>query len=151
VSPIHDGQFDDSRLAVNLAQTSAGLSAKIANCVKCTGLLKTADGRVLFAVAWHDCVIVGITDTPLTEKSLEPRALESEVDFIMEHAAKYLTKDREPEDVQSIFAGLRPLVSSGDSSDTAAISRDHTIVGSNSGLITVTGEKWTTYRKMAGT
>jgi glycerol-3-phosphate dehydrogenase len=110
---------------------------------------KTADGRVLFAVPWHDCVVVGTTDTPLHEKSMEPRALASEVEFVMEHAAKYLTKDPRPEDVLSIFAGLRPLVKSGDDTNTAAISRDHTILVSNSGLITVTGGKWTTYRKMA--
>ncbi len=219
----HDGQFDDSRLAVNLAQTATDLGATVVNYVKCTGLIKTdgwvtgvealdvesgeafqvharcvinatgifvdelravddattqpmvtvsqgihlvlpkaflpgnsavmipktADGRVLFAVPWHDCVVVGTTDTPLSEKTLEPRALAAEVEFVMSHAAKYLTKDPQPADVLSIFAGLRPLVSSGDGGNTASISRDHTIVVSTSGLITVTGGKWTTYRQMA--
>ncbi|MDQ8192860.1 glycerol-3-phosphate dehydrogenase/oxidase [Coraliomargarita sp. SDUM461004] len=219
----HDGQFDDSRLAVNLAQTAEELGAAMLNYCRCVGLVKendvvsgvqihdiendtkftvraksvinatgvfvddlrkmdepqakgiiavsqgihivlpksflpgnaaimipkTADGRVLFAVPWHDHVIVGTTDTPLASHSLEPRALEEERDFVLTHACKYLTKDPKPEDVLSIFAGLRPLVKAGDGSDTAALSRDHSIIVSGSGLITLTGGKWTTYRKMA--
>jgi glycerol-3-phosphate dehydrogenase len=219
----HDGQFDDSRLAVNLAQTAEELGAAMLNYCRCVGLVKeqdvvsgvqihdiendkkftvrakavinatgvfvddlrkmdepnakgiiavsqgihivlpksflpgnaaimipkTADGRVLFAVPWHDHVIVGTTDTPLDTHSLEPRALAEERDFVLTHACKYLTKDPQPEDVLSIFAGLRPLVKAGDSADTAALSRDHSIIVSGSGLITLTGGKWTTYRKMA--
>ncbi|WP_269541754.1 glycerol-3-phosphate dehydrogenase/oxidase [Cerasicoccus fimbriatus] len=219
----HDGQFDDSRLAVNLAQTASELGAVMANYCKCVGLMKendvvsgvivndietgeqhevrarsvinatgvfvddvrrmddakasnivavsqgihivlpkeflpgnaaimipkTADGRVLFAVPWHDHVVVGTTDTPLDSHSLEPRALQEERDFVMSHARKYLAKDPTDSDVLSIFAGLRPLVKAGDGSDTAALSRDHTIMVSGSGLITLTGGKWTTYRKMA--
>lgn len=220
----HDGQFDDARLAVNLAQTAVGQGAVVVNYVRCVGLTKypeggvsgvrlldeesgeffevaarcvinatgvfvdelrqedspgvkemitvsqgihvvlpkefllgevaimipkTADGRVLFAVPWHDCVVVGTTDTPVKEKSLEPRALAEEIDFVMTHAAKYLTKDPKAEDVLSVFAGLRPLVGARDDGDTAAISREHTILVSESGLVTVTGGKWTTYRKMA--
>jgi glycerol-3-phosphate dehydrogenase len=110
---------------------------------------KTADGRVLFAVPWHDCVIVGTTDTPLSTHALEPRALDEEREFVMSHARRYLATDPTDADVLSIFAGLRPLVKSGDGSDTAALSRDHTIVIAESGLITITGGKWTTYRKMA--
>lgn len=218
----HDGQFDDSRLAINLAQTAEECGATVVNYLKCVGLIKedgivrgvqardeetgkeyeiraksvvnatgifvdelrkkdaydagelvavsqgihlvlpksflpgdaaimipkTEDGRVLFCVPWHDRVVVGTTDTPLTEKSLEPRALEEERDFVMEHAAKYLTNDPTENDVLSIFAGLRPLVKAGEGSNTAALSRDHTILVSQSGLITVTGGKWTTYRKM---
>lgn len=219
----HDGQFDDSRLAVNLAQTAVDCGACVANYLRCTGLMKeddalcgvqlmdsldgkqyevrgkavvnatgvfvdtlrrmddakvkemvavsqgihivlpksflpgnsavmipkTADGRVLFCVPWHDHVVVGTTDTPMPGGCEEPRALREERDFILEHAALFLTRDPKPEDVLSIFAGLRPLVKSGDAGNTAALSRDHTIVVAHSGLITVTGGKWTTYRKMA--
>jgi len=219
----HDGQFDDARLALNLAQTAAESGAVIANYVKAVGLIKenqviagveaedvetgrqftlrakcvvnatgvfadsirrqddenaaamvaasqgihlvlpreflpgdaaimipkTADGRVLFAVPWHGHVVVGTTDTPVDAPSLEPRALDEEIDFVMTHAAHYLTKKPTPADVRSVFAGLRPLVKQGDASNTAALSRDHTIVVSESGLLTVTGGKWTTYRKMA--
>lgn len=219
----HDGQFDDARLAVNLAQTAADHGACVVNHLKCVGLIKesgevrgvqledaldgtgyevrgkavvnatgvfvddlrkmddkevkgvvavsqgihivlpksflpgrsavmipkTADGRVLFCVPWHDHVVVGTTDTPLNSPGFEPRALPEERDFIMEHAAKFLTRDPRPEDVLSIFAGLRPLVKSGDAGNTAALSRDHTIIVSPGGLVTVTGGKWTTYRKMA--
>lgn len=219
----HDGQFDDARLALNLAQTAAELGGVLVNYCKCVGLIKekgviggvlvkdmesggefevraravinatgvfvdsirkfedpqaptlvavsqgihfvlpkdflpgeaaimvpkTADGRVLFAVPWHDVVVVGTTDTPLPGASLEPRALEEERDFVMEHARLYLTKDPTDSDVLSVFAGLRPLVKSGDAANTAALSRDHTIIVSETGLITITGGKWTTYRKMA--
>ncbi len=221
----HDGQFDDARLAINLAQTADELGAAVLNHCAVIGLVKeggqvhgvqardeetgevftvraravinatgvfvdevrrqddpsarpmvavsqgihlvlpkrflpgnsaimipkTADGRVLFAVPWHDRVIVGTTDTPLGKASMEPRALDEERDFVLEHARKYLAMDPTAEDVLSIYAGLRPLVKAdGDGgADTAALSRDHTIVVSESGLVTVTGGKWTTYRKMA--
>ncbi|MFP6615609.1 MAG: glycerol-3-phosphate dehydrogenase/oxidase [Candidatus Hydrogenedentota bacterium] len=218
-----DGQFDDARLAINLAQTAVDQGAVVLNYCPVTELLHqdemvsglrfkdletkesydiharvvinatgiftdnvrrmddstvrpmvtlsqgihvvlprrflggdtaimvphTDDGRVLFAIPWHDCVVVGTTDTPMEEATLEPRALPEEIEFIMTHAARYLTEDPEPSDVLSVFAGLRPLVSEGDDEDTAAISRDHTISISRTGLLTVTGGKWTTYRKMA--
>jgi glycerol-3-phosphate dehydrogenase len=218
----HDGQFDDSRLAINLAKTAVDLHATVINYMKVTGLMKsgemicgvratdveaekpyeiysrvvinatgvftdtvvrmddpeaknmiapsqgvhlvldkeflpgvtaimvpqTADGRVLFAVPWHDKVIVGTTDTPISEPSLEPRALDDEIEFILSHAAKYLTKVPLREDVRSVFAGLRPLVSPDSNQDTASIARDHFLVVSRSGLVTITGGKWTTYRKM---
>jgi glycerol-3-phosphate dehydrogenase len=110
---------------------------------------KTDDGRVLFAVPWHGRVVVGTTDTPLPHKSIEPTALPEERAFLMEHAARYLSRDPSPQDVLSIYAGLRPLVKHGEVKSTAALSRDHTILVSESGLITITGGKWTTYRKMA--
>jgi glycerol-3-phosphate dehydrogenase len=110
---------------------------------------KTSDGRVLFAVPWHDCVVVGTTDTAMDSPSLEPRALSEEPAFVMEHAKRYLHEDPTDADVLSIFAGLRPLVKGEGSASTAALSRDHVIMVSQSGLITVTGGKWTTYRKMA--
>lgn len=219
----YDGQFDDARLAINMAQTAADHSATIVNYMKVSGLIKeknivcgvvatdmetgetyeiksrgvinatgvfadtirkiddpetppmiapsqgihlvldksflpgesaimvphTTDGRVLFATPWHDKVIVGTTDTPVKDIDLEPRPLDEEIEFLISHAAKYLTKDPGLSDVKSMFAGLRPLVSMGDAENTAAISRDHTISISRSGLVTITGGKWTTYRKMA--
>ncbi|MCF8110652.1 MAG: glycerol-3-phosphate dehydrogenase/oxidase [Desulfobacteraceae bacterium] len=219
----YDGQFDDSRLAINMAQTAAEQSATLVNYMKVAGLIKekqmtagvlakdmetgeeyeirakgvinatgvftdqvlkmddpgaprmimpsqgihlvldssflpgdtaimvphTADGRVLFATPWHDKVIVGTTDTMVEQILEEPRPLEEEIEFLLSHAAKYLEKDPSAEDVLSVFAGLRPLVTQGDAENTAAISRDHTIYISRSGLVTVTGGKWTTYRKMA--
>jgi glycerol-3-phosphate dehydrogenase len=109
----------------------------------------TDDGRVLFAVPWHGRVVVGTTDTPVAARSLEPRPLPGEVEFLLKHAARYLTQDPRPEDVLSCFAGLRPLVRGGRSAaKTAALSRDHTLLVSPSGLVTITGGKWTTYRKM---
>ena len=109
----------------------------------------TDDGRVLFAVPWHGRVIVGTTDTAVDHAELEPRPLDEEVDFVLAHAARYLAHDPTRADVLSVFAGLRPLVRPPDSRDTASISRDHTLVTSSSGLVTITGGKWTTYRKMA--
>jgi glycerol-3-phosphate dehydrogenase len=109
----------------------------------------TDDGRVLFAIPWHDVVVVGTTDTPVDEVSLEPRPLDEEVQFLLTHAARYLTRDPAPGDVLSVFAGLRPLVGGGDEEDTASLSRDHTLQVSGSGLVTITGGKWTTFRKMA--
>ena len=218
----YDGQFDDARLAISLAQTVCDLGGSAINYIKVTGLLKrngmvsgvlavdeetakeykinsrvvvnatgvftddilkmddpdarkliaisqgvhivldkeylagdsaimvprTEDGRVLFAVPWHGKVVVGTTDTPMDMASLEPIALEEEIEFILHHAAKYMAKDPKREDVKSVFAGLRPLVKPAHSKRTAAISRDHFLVVSRSGLVTITGGKWTTYRKM---
>lgn len=218
----HDGQFDDSRLAVNLAQTIVDYDGVAINYMKVTGILKsgnfvrgvtavdqetgaeyeingravvnatgvftdnilkmddpqakdiialsqgvhvvldkeflpgdsaimvpqTEDGRVLFAVPWHNKIVVGTTDTPVSEASLEPRALGEEIKFILDHAAKYMAKDPKREDVKSVFAGLRPLVKPANDKNTAAISRDHHLLVSQSGLVTITGGKWTTYRKM---
>lgn len=112
---------------------------------------KTSDGRVLFAVPWHNKVILGTTDTPLDEHSLEPQALEEEIEFILKTAAQYLKKDPTRKDVLSIFAGLRPLAAPEDSEkkETKEISRNHKLIVSLSGLVTITGGKWTTYRKMA--
>ncbi len=109
----------------------------------------TDDGRVLFAIPWHDVVVVGTTDTPMEETRLEPVPMDDEVEFLLTHAARYLTEDPTRAEVLSCFAGLRPLVSQGDSEDTASLSRDHTLQVSSSGLLTLTGGKWTTYRKMA--
>ena len=220
----HDGQFDDARLAINLAQTAVeqggtllnhfdvrGLlkdaSGKIAGVraadqetgqlyelpakvvVNATGIFvdeilqmdkpgtrklvrpsqgvhivldksflpgddaimipKTDDGRVLFAVPWHGRVVLGTTDTPLKEYSAEPQALEEEIEFILRTAALYLTRAPQRSDALSVYAGLRPLAApQGDSTKTKEISRSHKILVSAAGLITITGGKWTTYRRM---
>ncbi|UOQ55205.1 glycerol-3-phosphate dehydrogenase/oxidase [Hymenobacter cellulosivorans] len=220
----HDGQFDDARLAVNLAQTVVEQGGTVLNHVAVTGLRKndqgritgatatdqetgtayevaakvvvnatgvfvddilqldtpgtrplvrpsqgvhivldksflpgddalmipkTEDGRVLFAVPWHGRVVVGTTDTPLREHSLEPRALDEEIEFILRTAGQYLTKVPRREDALSVFAGLRPLAApQGNSDTTKEISRSHKILVSKTGLVTITGGKWTTYRRM---
>lgn len=111
---------------------------------------KTNDGRVLFLVPWYDKVIVGTTDTLVEEASMEPIALEKEVDFILFNANAYLSKQVTRKDVRSIFAALRPLAAPKDQSEkTKEISRSHKIVISDTGLISVIGGKWTTYRRMA--
>jgi glycerol-3-phosphate dehydrogenase len=219
----YDGQFDDSRLAICLAQTAASHGAIIINYMKVTSLVKkngiccgvqatdretgahyqfhghvvinatgvfsdailqkdnprakpmiapsqgvhivldksfqpgktailvphTSDKRVLFMVPWHGRILLGTTDTPMKKCPLEPRPLKEEIDFLLTHAAKYLTKDPSRQDILSMFAGLRPLIRIGKREDTAALSRDHTIFVSKSGLVTIAGGKWTTYRKMA--
>ncbi len=223
----HDGQFDDSRLAVNLMQTAIENRAVAVNYARVTKLLKdgngqvsgvtfedetdggqyelkatciinatgifvdsiikldnpeekpmvrpsqgvhlvvdksflggddaimipkTSDGRVMFGVPWHNRVILGTTDTPLDEFILEPVALEEEIDFILETAGRYLVKKPERKDVLCVFAGLRPLaapVKKADETKTKEISRSHKLIVSKSGLVTITGGKWTTYRAMA--
>ncbi|MBW8242808.1 MULTISPECIES: glycerol-3-phosphate dehydrogenase/oxidase [Flagellimonas] len=220
----HDGQFDDSRLAINLAQTIVNNNGIVLNYMKVTQLLKnniqlvngvmaidqetgkeykinakavinatgvfaddilkmddanarktivpsqgvhivlekefllgdsaimipkTDDGRVLFAVPWHDKVVVGTTDTLISKPALEPRALKDEIEFILNTASKYLTRAPSRKDVLCIFAGLRPLAAPEDEGkSTKEISRSHKISISLSGLVTITGGKWTTYRRM---
>lgn len=109
----------------------------------------TSDGRVMFAIPWHGHTLVGTTDTPVPEPTLEPVAREQEIDFILQTASLYLAKRPRRDDVLSVFAGIRPLVRAGESGNTAALSRSHTIRIENSGLVTITGGKWTTYRHMA--
>ncbi|TGE14110.1 glycerol-3-phosphate dehydrogenase/oxidase [Hymenobacter elongatus] len=220
----HDGQFDDARLAINLAQTAIEQGGTLLNHVAVRGLVKDAqgqisgvtatdaetgrsyelrakavvnatgvfvdailrmdepaaqklvrpsqgvhivldksflpgndalmipktdDGRVLFAVPWHGRVVLGTTDTPLDEAQLEPQALEAEVDFILRTAARYLTHTPTRHHALSVFAGLRPLAATPDgAAKTREISRSHKILVSGAGLITITGGKWTTYRRM---
>jgi len=220
----HDGQFDDARLAINLAQTITENGGHVINYFGVDGLLKnddgmisgvqctdydsdekfqvrsrtvinatgifvdeihrmdeptqkptivpsqgvhvvldrsflegttaimipkTADGRVLFAVPWHGKVVVGTTDTPGIAPSIEPRALDEEVEFILNTASNYLAKAPTRKDVRSVFAGLRPLAAPEEAGqETKEISRSHKLTISKSGLITMTGGKWTTYRQM---
>lgn len=239
-----DGQFDDSRLLINLAQTAAGLGAPLLNYAPVLALLKdrdglveglrfrdqesgqehavaarcvvnatgpfsdgvrrlddpraepmlapsqgvhlvldssflpgdtaimvphTRDGRVMFAIPWHGHALVGTTDTPISNIAIEPRPQPGEIEFILETASDYLAKRPRTEDILSVFTGIRPLVSAGGgrrtpppgplalgrgegegwARNTASLSRDHTIAISSSGLLTILGGKWTTYRKMA--
>jgi len=109
----------------------------------------TRDGRVMFAIPWHGHAIVGTTDTPISELSLEPRPMAGEIEFILETASSYLAKRPSRADILSVFTGIRPLVKTNGAAKTAALSREHTIMISNSGLLTIAGGKWTTYRKMA--
>jgi glycerol-3-phosphate dehydrogenase len=109
----------------------------------------TSDGRVMFAIPWHDHTLIGTTDTPVAEATLEPVAMEQEIEFILSTASLYLAKKPERQDILSVFAGIRPLVRSGSGGNTAALSRDHTIQIEKSGLLTICGGKWTTYRHMA--
>jgi glycerol-3-phosphate dehydrogenase len=111
---------------------------------------ETDDGRVLFVVPWHGKLLIGTTDTPLNEHKLEPVALDEEITFVLRNVSKYLTKVPERRDIRSLFAGLRPLAAPSEgSAKTKEISRSHKIIVSASGLVTVTGGKWTTYRRMA--
>jgi glycerol-3-phosphate dehydrogenase len=111
---------------------------------------KTTDGRVLFAIPWYGEVVIGTTDTPLETISLEPVALDKEINFILQTAESYLVKPPHREDILSIFAGLRPLASDPrNPASTKEVSRRHKISLSDSGLLTIIGGKWTTYRRMA--
>lgn len=220
----HDGQFDDSRLAVNMVQTVQDHGGTILNYMKVTRLLKkngkisgvvsvdqetgaeytiqaksvlnatgvfvddilrmddpqakdivrpsqgvhlvldkefvpgdhaimipkTSDGRVLFAIPWHDKVVVGTTDIQKEKAELEPTALKEEVDFILETMGRFLKKPPQRSDVKSVFAGLRPLAApTNGNKKTKEISRGHRVVVSPSNLVTIIGGKWTTYRQMA--
>ncbi len=219
-----DGQFDDARLAVNLAQTCAEQGATVINYFKVTGLLKTndkisgvsvldiesqqhyninakvvinatgvfvddilnmdkperrplvkasqgthivfsksflnsssafmipetSDGRVLFAIPWQEHLLVGTTDISVESNSLEPKASKKEIDFILKTIERYWIDPPKQKDILSVFAGLRPLAApQKDTGNTKEISRDHKLMVSDSNLITITGGKWTTYRKMA--
>jgi glycerol-3-phosphate dehydrogenase len=220
----HDGQFDDSRMAINMVQTFVEIGGVAINYLKVTSLIKsngkisgvesvdresgktyeitckavlnatgvfvddirkmddpqaldmvcvsqgvhlvidrefvpgnyaimipkTSDGRVLFAVPWHNKVVVGTTDIQKKNAEIEPIALDEEIDFILETAGRFLTTPPKRSDVRSVFAGLRPLAApKGEGKNTKEISRGHIIKVSDSGLITITGGKWTTYRQMA--
>lgn len=221
----YDGQFDDARLAINLAQTAHAHGAALLNYAQVTGFIKshtgeiegvtvrdaedggsfevhgkvvinatgpfsdkvrrmdhpdcspivapsrgahlvldrsflpgdtaimvphTDDGRVMFAIPWHGVVVVGTTDVPISEVSLEPRATDEDIEFLLGTANQYLSKPAARADIRSVFAGIRPLINAHDGASTSSLSRDHSImIDPDSGLITIGGGKWTTYRKMA--
>jgi glycerol-3-phosphate dehydrogenase len=109
----------------------------------------TDDGRVLFAIPWYGRTLVGTTDTPVTEVSADPRPLAGEIEYLLTHAGRYLSQPPQRSDILSVFAGLRPLVRKNGREDTSLLPRDHAILVSSSGLVTISGGKWTTYRKMA--
>jgi glycerol-3-phosphate dehydrogenase len=110
---------------------------------------KTSDERVLFAIPWHEHAVFGTTDTPIEKAELEPQAHEAEIEFILETAKNYLENAPERKDILSVFVGIRPLVKAENAQNTASLSRDHTIEIDQSQLLTITGGKWTTYRRMA--
>jgi glycerol-3-phosphate dehydrogenase len=114
---------------------------------------RTQDGRVLFAVPWQGKVLLGTTDTPKPQVDWEPKPLESEIDQILQEAAKYLVKVPLRSDVTSVWAGLRPLARTDEKSNeqgaTQNVSREHTVKVAANGMVSVMGGKWTTYRAMA--
>lgn len=110
---------------------------------------KTSDGRVLFCIPWLGKTLVGTTETPVERADLEPEAMEAEIDFVIETAGAYLEKKPSRDDILSVFAGIRPLARSGAAKNTAALSRGHMIETDAAGMLTITGGKWTTYRRMA--
>jgi glycerol-3-phosphate dehydrogenase len=143
----------DNELAHDLVSPSQGIhlviDAKFFPGTDAMMIPKTDDGRVLFAVPWHDKVVLGTTDTPIEEISYEPKPLEEEIEFIVKHINRYCTTLITRADINSVYVGLRPLVKQKNKVSSALISREHHLSVSPSGLITITGGKWTTYRKMA--
>ncbi|TYP93344.1 glycerol-3-phosphate dehydrogenase [Fodinibius salinus] len=109
----------------------------------------TDDGRVIFAIPWKERILIGTTDVPMEQPELEPYPTDEEINYLLKYAQKYLEGDPTRSDILSAYAGIRPLVSHSPDGDTADISRDHTLLTDSSGLITIAGGKWTTYRKMA--
>jgi glycerol-3-phosphate dehydrogenase len=112
---------------------------------------RTDDGRVLFAIPWHDRVLIGTTDTAMAMMPVEPRPFDNEIDYLLDHARRYLERAPERSDIKSVFAGLRPLIrpEGAQGIATAKLSREHAVFVSRAGLVTITGGKWTTYRRMA--
>ena len=143
----------DNELEHDLVSPSQGIhlviDAKFFPGTDAMMIPKTDDGRVLFAVPWHDKVVLGTTDTPIEEISYEPKPLEEEIEFIIKHINRYCTTLITRADINSVYVGLRPLVKQKTKVSSALISREHHLSVSPTGLITITGGKWTTYRKMA--
>jgi glycerol-3-phosphate dehydrogenase len=148
-------QYDepDARPIVTLSQgTHVVLDQSFLPGQTAMTIPRTSDGRVVFAIPWHGHLLVGTTDTPLKQASLEPRPLPEEVDFLLEAFGRFVNKKPTRRDVLSAFAGIRPLVVRGNratTTKTSELSRDHILEVSRSGMITVVGGKWTTYRAMA--
>ncbi len=153
------GAFCDSvrkfsnRTAENIIAPSQGIhlvfDKKFLRSENALMIPKTNDERVLFVIPWHDHAVFGTTDTPVDKAELEPQPLDKEIEFILETAKTYLEDPPQREDILSVFVGVRPLVKTDNSKNTAALSRDHMIEIDRSNLLTITGGKWTTYRRMA--
>jgi len=144
----------DSPSHKNLVRPSQGshivIDQKFLEGIDALMIPETSDGRVLFGVPWHGKVLLGTTDIPIDEHTIEPRPMEDEIEFILKTADNYLNPSPKREDILAIYAGLRPLAAPKDNDEsTKEISRDHKLIHSESDLITITGGKWTTYRKMA--
>jgi glycerol-3-phosphate dehydrogenase len=144
----------DSPTHKNLVRPSQGshvvIDQKFLDGIDALMIPETSDGRVLFGVPWHGKVLLGTTDIPINEHMIEPRPMEDEIEFILKTADSYLNPAPKREDILAIYAGLRPLAAPKDNDEsTKEISRDHKLIHSESDLITITGGKWTTYRKMA--
>jgi len=143
-------QMDPAKQEVSLALSQGSHLVLTKDFLPGTSALmipKTEDGRVLFAIPWHEHLVVGTTDEPVRQNSREPRATLEERSFLARHVAQYLGREVTAHDVLSVWAGLRPLLRRGNAA-TSKLSRDHQVLRSPSGLITITGGKWTTYRKM---
>lgn len=115
-----------------------------------TGLMipSTEDGRVLFVLPWEGHALVGTTDEA-AEVSEHPRPQAEEIAYLLRHLGKYFDLQVGEADVKTVWSGLRPLVFAADAGNTARLARDHFLQTSPSGLLTITGGKWTTYREMA--
>lgn len=145
-------QMDDSdaKPVVTFSQGShLVLDKKFLPGEKALMIPSTKDGRVIFAIPWHEMVLVGTTDLPIKESLLEPRPQRDEIDFMLSHLADYLECAPRDADIKSVFSGIRPLISGGEGSKTADLSRDHQVFVSKTGLVTVAGGKWTTYRQVS--
>ncbi|MEZ6853626.1 glycerol-3-phosphate dehydrogenase/oxidase [Halodesulfovibrio aestuarii] len=145
-------QMDDPSVTPIL-QPSQGIHIMLDRtfCPGEAGILipKTDDGRVVFVLPWHDKLIIGTTDTEVSGPEMEPKATNDEVDFLLEHVGRFLARKPQRKDVRSVFNGIRPLIKAEGADGTSALSRDHYLTVSESGLVTIAGGKWTTYRKMA--
>jgi glycerol-3-phosphate dehydrogenase len=145
-------RLDDPNAAVRIAPSQGAhivLNREFLPGTAAMLVPKTRDGRVVFAIPWHDHVLVGTTDTALNDTPLEPQPREAEVDFLLTEVAPYLAKKPQLSDIRTVFAGVRPLVRGGQGRKTSQLGRDHVVHASSTGLVSIVGGKWTTYRKMA--
>jgi glycerol-3-phosphate dehydrogenase len=110
---------------------------------------KTGDKRVIFVIPWQEKVLIGTTESVVNEPSNNPKPSNEEIEFLLSHAKEILNPYPKKEDIQSAFAGIRPLVKSNQTKSSSKLSRNHEIIISKSGLVTIVGGKWTTGRKMA--